>query len=95
MQDKKMPVLCCCDPSNEVGIANAGLPGLKTREYDDENGGGTAYPSGAHGGDNQGIDWKDVPGFEMAHRKGGQKKTWRDKKKPTKKSWRDTKKRGK
>lgn len=64
-----MQVLCCCNPSNEIGEAPTGLS-FPTREWEDEAGNtGRAYSS-------HGIDWDLVPGF-VRNAGSGTKKTWR------------------
>lgn len=70
-----MQVLCCCNPSNELGHAPAGLP-FPVREWQDEDGNaGIAYVS-------HGVDWDAVPGFE-ANKRGKKRRktprrTWRE-----------------
>lgn len=82
---ERVSVLCCCNPSNEIGTVPAGVnPKLKLREWEDEDGRvGVAHPSGSHGGDNAGVDWPSVEGFVAGKGKGGRKtwkkKTWRKK----------------
>lgn len=70
-----MKVLCCCNPSNEIGEAPDGLA-FPTREWEDEDGNtGVAYPS-------HGVAWDLQPGFVRTVARKGTKKTWR-------KTWRE------
>ena len=74
-----LPVLCCCDPSNELGVASA-KSRLMTKVWIDEQGRrGLAFSS--HEG--------PVPGLMPGKKKGG-KKRW-----DTKKTWEKRKPKGK
>lgn len=78
----KIPVLCCCNPQNQIGVAPQGLA-FEVREFVDLKTGetGIAYPSGDH---DKKINWSKISGFEPTAKKGGTK-TWKDK--PNPKKW--------
>jgi hypothetical protein len=89
---KRIPVLCCCDPSNEIGTAPDNLPYEKRVWVDEDGNEGVAYPSRHHGEKCNQINWFMVKGFigvsltgNCGKKKGGgkggrkPKKTWKEK----------------
>ncbi len=68
-----MEILCCCNPSNELGSLPEGAP-LPVREWQDEDG-NTGFAYSSHGMDLEEI--QAMMGFKPTAGKG-RKKTWRE-----------------
>lgn len=79
LSDELIPVLCCCTPSNQIGMAPKNLP-LPTRTFVDADGNeGLAFPSNTICGRKCCPTWSQVPGFVATpeEKQMGKKKTWK------------------